>query len=164
MRFAILTLLGLLVAAPAATQETLSPEKIVKAQEVYRLAITEETLGDMSVRTAQLIANQINDLLAPKGQSLSAEQSNAIITRFSTAFVAEVRAMEPEVVKVYAKHLTERELDLLAEMYSNPEIATVMTKLPRVMEDAMPLYQSRVPSLMQTLIEGMRADGLLSNL
>jgi hypothetical protein len=131
---------------------------------VFRLAMTEETLGDMSVRTAQAIVNEINASLAPNGQSLSTDQANALIARFSSAFVAEMKAMEPQVVTVYAKNLSDRELDLMIEMYSNPEMAAIMTKLPRVMEEMMPLIQSSVPRLVQTVVDSMRADGLLSNL
>lgn len=164
MRFALLACLSLILATPTQAEEAFSAEKVVKAQTVYRLAMTEETLGDMSVRTGQAIANEINASLAPNGQSLSTEQSNALIARFSSAFVAEMKAMEPQVVTVYAKHLSDRELDLMIEMYSNPEMAAIMTKLPRVMEDTMPLIQSSVPRLVQTVIDSMRADGLLSNL
>lgn len=164
MRFALLACLSLILAMPTLAEEAPSPEKVVKAQEVFRLAMTEETLGDMSVRTGQAIASEINASLAPKGQSLSTKQSNALIARFSSAFVAEMKAMEPQVVTVYAKHLSDRELDLMIEMYSNPEMAAIMTKLPRVMEEMMPLIQSSVPRLVQTVIDSMRADGLLSDL
>jgi hypothetical protein len=164
MRFALLTCLGLILAIPALAEDAPSPEKVVKAQTVFRLAMTEETLGDMSVRTAQAIVNEINASLAPNGQSLSTDQANALIARFSSAFVAEMKAMEPQVVTVYAKNLSDRELDLMIEMYSNPEMAAIMTKLPRVMEEMMPLIQSSVPRLVQTVVDSMRADGLLSNL
>lgn len=126
--------------------------------------MTEETLGDMSVRTAQAIVNEINASLAPNGQSLSTDQANALIARFSSAFVAEMKAMEPQVVTVYAKNLSDRELDLMIEMYSNPEMAAIMTKLLRVMEEMILLIQSSVPRLVQTVVDSMRADGLLSNL
>jgi hypothetical protein len=152
------------LAIPALAEDAPSPEKVVKAQTVFRLAMTEETLGDMSVRTAQAIVNEINASLAPNGQSLSTDQANALIARFSSAFVAEMKAMEPQVVTVYAKNLSDRELDLMIEMYSNPEMAAIMTKLPRVMEEMMPLIQSSVPRLVQTVVDSMRADGLLSNL
>ena len=102
--------------------------------------------------------------LAPNGQSLSTDQANALIARLSSAFVAEMKAMEPQVVTVYAKNLSDRELDLMIEMYSNPEMAAIMTKLPRVMEEMMPLIQSSVPRLVQTVVDSMRADGVLSNL
>ena len=75
-----------------------------------------------------------------------------------------MKAMEPQVVTVYAKNLSDRELDLMIEMYSNPEMAAIMTKLPRVMEEMMPLIQSSVPRLVQTVVDSMRADGVLSNL
>ena len=62
MRFALLTCLGLILAIPVLAEDALSPEKVVKAQTVFRLAMTEETLGDMSVRTAQAIVYEINAL------------------------------------------------------------------------------------------------------
>ena len=136
----------------------------MKAQQVFRLAMADEVLGDMAARTGRLVAEQINLELSPQGKSLSAEQSNQLIARFTIAFVGEMKAMEPDVIKLYAKHLTERELDLMIDVYSNPEMAAVMAKMPRVMEEMMPLIQSSVPRLVSTVIGGMQADGLLSNL
>ena len=164
MRFLAFSLIGAVLALSVTAQETLAPEKVVKAQQVFRLAMADEVLGDMAARTGRLVAEQINLELSPQGKSLSAEQSNQLIARFTIAFVGEMKAMEPDVIKLYAKHLTERELDLMIDVYSNPEMAAVMAKMPRVMEEMMPLIQSSVPRLVSTVIGGMQADGLLSNL
>lgn len=164
MRFALFTCLALLCAPFAAAQETPSPEMVVKAQDVYRLALTDEILGDMATRTAQLIVEQVNAKLAGRGKALGGAQSDELIARFSVAFVDEMKAIEPRVVTLYAKHMTERELDLMIEMYSNPEMSAVMAKMPRIMQDMTPLIQSSVPRLVQSVIGGMQSDGLLSNL
>lgn len=164
MRFALLACFSLFLSTPAMGEDVLSPEKVVKAQEVYRLSLTDEILGDMAARTGRVIVNEINKNLSTQGKSLAPDQANEMIARFSVAFVTEVKAMEPQVIKIYARHMTDRELDLMIEMYSNPEMAAVMAKFPVVMEEFSPIIQASVPRMVQSVIGGMQADGLLNNL
>jgi len=164
MRFVLLACFSLFLSTPAMGEDVLPPEKVLKAQEVFRLSLTDEILGDMAVRTGRVIVNEINRKLSPQGKSLSPEQASEMIARFGIAFVTEVKVMEPQVIKIYARHLTERELDLMIEMYSNPEMAAVMAKFPVVMEEFSPLVQASVPRIVQAVIGGMQSDGLLNNL
>ncbi len=164
MRFALLACLSLFLSFPALGEDFLSPEKVVKVQKLYRLSLTDEILGDMAARTGRVIVNEINKKLSGQGKSLAPNQANEMIARFSVAFVTEVKAMEPQVIKIYARHLTDRELDLMIEMYSNPEMAAVMAKFPIVMEEFSPIIQASVPRMVQSVIGGMKADGLLNNL
>ncbi len=164
MRIIAFTFISLVLATVSTAQTTLAPEKVIKAQEVFRLSMTDEILGDMAARTGRLVAEQINVELSAQGKSLSSAQTNELIARFSIAFVTEMKAMEPQVITLYAKHLTERELDLMLKIYADPEMAAVMAKMPRVMEEMMPLIQTGVPRIVSSVIGGMRADGLLSNL
>ena len=139
-------------------------DKLEKARTAYALAMPPEIIGDMGARTGRQVAEQIGAALKAKGKSLSQEQKDEITVRFGVAFNNMMIELEPQVLAIYAEELTERELDLLVEIYSDPEMGGVMRKFPTIMEKMMPLIQRRAMPLGLEVVQGLIRDGVLSDL
>ncbi|MEL7462794.1 MAG: DUF2059 domain-containing protein [Pseudomonadota bacterium] len=159
-RFAVAVFASILLSAPLA----MADNREEKALRVFELAMTPEIIGDMSARTGRALADHINARLALKGGALSLSQQNELIVRFAAMFNDMMTDLTPEVARIWAEEMTERELDLMIEIYDDPEMAALMSKMPVVMERILPLIQGQVPERTQELVEGMVAEGILSDL
>ena len=146
------------------TSFAMAESKEDKALRVFELAITPEIIGDMGARTGRIFTDQVDAALAQRGKALSTDQRNEMIVRFGVMFNEMMVDLTPDVSRIYAEEMTERELDMMIEIYDDPEMAALMAKMPIVMERMTPLIQSEVPKRAQELIKGMVADGVLSDL
>ena len=139
-------------------------EKLEKARTAFALAMPPEIIGDMGARTGRQVADQIDAALKAKGKSLSQVQKDEITVRFGVAFNDMMIDLEPQILEIYAEELSERELDLLVEIYSDPEMGGVMRKFPTIMEKMMPVIQRRAMPLGVEVVQGLIRDGVLSDL
>ncbi|MGB0410156.1 MAG: DUF2059 domain-containing protein [Pikeienuella sp.] len=139
-------------------------DQLRKAREAYNLAVSDKMVGDMGITVGENVVSGINQQLQAKGKSLTADQAQKIIDRFTVEFFALMKEMEGDIIQIYANNLNERELDLLIKIYSDPEMAAIMGKLPTVMGEMMPLIQQRTPKMAQRIIGDLRRDGVLADL
>lgn len=62
-------------------------------------------------------------------------------------------------IPIYAKHFTDREIDALLEFYRTPVGRSIVSKMPKVMQESMAAGQAWGRDLMQEVLRDLQADG-----
>ncbi len=149
------------LAAPVRADEA---AKMEKAQRVYDLVNTEEALSLIALDLAQGALGQIEAALAQNGKSLSSGDRNEFIARSTVFLLDRFEKAEPEFVSIYAEELTEQELDLLFELYNEPEMAELLAKMPKISSRMTPAMMAIGGDMVNTIIPAMRREGFLNTL
>lgn len=137
---------------------------IAKARKGYSLATTDATLAELGSTVGESVVNGLNQSLSSQGKSISDEKAKLIIDRFTVEFFTLMKKLEDDILQIYVDTYTERELDLLIEVHSDPEIAALMAKMPKVMGEMMPMIQQEVPSWAERIVGDLKDEGVLTNL
>lgn len=153
-----------LIAGGAAAEGAADPAKMERAREAFRLALSERILGAASAQAAEGIVGNVAESLKARGATLPERDRSEMTARIAAGLVERLREKEEVWAAVYARNLTLEEIELLIEIYSRPEIAALLGKLPPIMEEGMAATQSDLQAVIAEVVGRMKAEGYLQNL
>lgn len=152
------------VAGDALAQGAADPAKMEKARQAFRLALSERILGAASQQAAEGIVENVAESLKARGATLPDRDRSEMTTRIAAGLVERLREKEEVWAAIYASRLTLQEIELLIEVYSRPEIAALLGKLPPIMEEGMAATQADLQAVIAEVVGRMKAEGFLKNL
>jgi len=133
------------------------PESIAAARQYARAA----DMKGMMARVAPTLRQQIIAGARAQNPNLSSTQIEAFADAFvKSAFVDNAQAIEDASILMMMDIFDKDELVALGKFYSSPIGASIMSKMPKIMERMPTLLSSIVPKAIKDAQEKMKKNGL----
>jgi hypothetical protein len=133
------------------------PESIAAARQYARAA----DMKGMMARVAPTLRQQIIAGARAQNPNLSSTQIEAFADAFvKSAFVDNAQAIEDASILMMMDIFDKDELVALGKFYSSPIGASIMSKMPKIMERMPTLLSSIVPRAIKDAQEKMKKNGL----
>jgi hypothetical protein len=133
------------------------PESIAAARQYARAA----DMKGMMARVAPTLRQQIIAGVRAQNPNLSSAQIETFADAFvKSAFVDNARALEDASILMMMDIFDKDELVALGKFYSSPIGASIMSKMPKMMERMPTLLSSIVPKAIKDAQEKMKKNGL----
>ncbi|WP_139920254.1 DUF2059 domain-containing protein [Hymenobacter sp. DG01] len=152
---------GLALAAPAATAQTTaattsasSPISAGQRKAAEELLAATDSEKNLTATIDRMLASQIEQ---NPGMKVVEPEMRAYLNKYMSW-----QSMKEDMVQLYAREFTEKELKDLTKFYQTPTGRKTITKMPQLMSAGMEIGQKRMqehlPELQQAIAEKMKTQ------
>ncbi len=139
----------LLVASPVFAQNAPAGPPAAAPIDPERLALAERLFSTMhfDVMLRGLMAKVFQSVPGPPSGAEANPRARQMMSSLSVGFDASLPDMFHSMVEVYARTLTKKELEDSLAFYDSPSGQAILTKMPAMMSQAMPLELRVLPKV-----------------
>ncbi|GAB2767470.1 hypothetical protein HNQ93_000033 [Hymenobacter luteus] len=161
MKKLLLLAAGLALAAPAATAQTTAatpsaatPISAGQRKAAEDLLAATDSEKNLTATIDRMLASQLEQ---NPGMKVVEPEMRAYLTKYMSW-----QSMKEDMVQLYAREFTEKELKELTKFYQTPTGRKTITKMPQLMAAGMEIGQKRMqehlPELQQAIAEKMKTQ------
>ena len=127
-------------AVTAPVTDAADPERLALARELFTTMRLDANLRGVFASVFKSMGDQM-----PAGAA--ADKAQAFLRSFSTAFEANFPDMIDAMAQLYARNLSTQELQDSLTFYRSPSGQAILTKMPAMMRDALPISLRLMPKI-----------------